>query len=102
MSNTVQLVAGRNSAAALTSLPEPTNFMRLLRQLSAAVLVVSSLLSAQSAVAQSGPTAKPTLFIYTPASGSNPATFVPPASVGKIFNTVGDSREIQFALKFIF
>jgi len=42
------------------------------------------------------------LFIYTPASGSNPATFVPPASVGKIFNTVGDSREIQFALKFIF
>jgi hypothetical protein len=42
------------------------------------------------------------LFIYTPASAGNPATFVPPASVGKIFSTVGDSREIQFALKFIF
>lgn len=40
--------------------------MRLLRQLSAAVFAVSSVLSAQSAVAQSGPTAKPTLFIYTP------------------------------------
>jgi hypothetical protein len=42
------------------------------------------------------------VFIYTPASGNNPATFVPPASVGRIFNTVGDSREIQFALKFLF
>jgi hypothetical protein len=42
------------------------------------------------------------VFIYTPASGSNPATFVPPASVGRIFSTVGESREIQFALKFIF
>lgn len=42
--------------------------MRLLRQLSAVVLAVSSLLSAKSAVAQTGPTAKPTLFIYTPAT----------------------------------
>ena len=42
------------------------------------------------------------VFIYTPASGNNPAAFVPPASVGRIFNTVGDSREIQFALKFLF
>ena len=42
------------------------------------------------------------VYTYTPASAGKPATFAPPASVGKIFNTVGDSREIQFALKFIF
>jgi hypothetical protein len=42
------------------------------------------------------------VYTYTPASGGKPATFALPASVGKIFNTVGDSREIQFALKFIF
>ncbi len=34
-------------------------------------------------------------------SGNN-INFTPTGSAGKIFNTVGDSREIQFALKFIF
>jgi len=27
---------------------------------------------------------------------------MPTASAGKIFNTIGDAREIQFGLKFIF
>lgn len=42
------------------------------------------------------------IFTYIPASGNTPARFDPTASVGRIFSTVGDSREIQFALKFIF
>ncbi len=42
------------------------------------------------------------IFTFTPASGGTPAPFTRSASVGKIFNTVGDSRELQFALKFIF
>jgi hypothetical protein len=42
------------------------------------------------------------LFTFTPASGNTPAKFDPTSGVGKIFNTVGDSRELQFALKFIF
>lgn len=42
------------------------------------------------------------VFTFTPASGSTPASFKPTASGGKIFSTIGDSRELQFALKFIF
>lgn len=42
------------------------------------------------------------LFTFIPAAGSTPAGFRPTASVGKIFSTASDSREIQFALKFIF
>jgi hypothetical protein len=42
------------------------------------------------------------LFTYTPAAEGAPARFAPAASVGKIFSTVGDSREIQFALKLVF
>ncbi|HEV3468928.1 MAG TPA: carboxypeptidase regulatory-like domain-containing protein [Pyrinomonadaceae bacterium] len=42
------------------------------------------------------------IYTFTPASGVRPARFAPAASVGKIFNTVGDSREIQFGVKFIF
>ena len=42
------------------------------------------------------------VFSYTPASGNTPAKFAPTASLGQIFSTVGDAREIQFALKFIF
>jgi len=42
------------------------------------------------------------IFTFIPASGKTPASFMPTASAGKIFNTVGDAREIQFGLKFIF
>ncbi len=42
------------------------------------------------------------VFTFIPASGNTPAQFVRTASAGKIFNTVGDSRELQFALKFVF
>jgi hypothetical protein len=42
------------------------------------------------------------IYTFIPATGGRPASFTPAASVGKIFNTVGDSRELQFALKFIF
>ncbi len=42
------------------------------------------------------------VFNFFPASGNAPARFEPTASAGRIFSTVGDSREIQFALKFIF
>ncbi|MEW5974662.1 MAG: carboxypeptidase regulatory-like domain-containing protein [Acidobacteriota bacterium] len=42
------------------------------------------------------------IYNYLPPSGSQPARFVRAASMGKIFGTIGDSREIQFALKFIF
>jgi hypothetical protein len=42
------------------------------------------------------------IFRYLPPSGGRPGRFESPASVGKIFGTVGDSREIQFGLKFIF
>jgi len=42
------------------------------------------------------------VFTFIPRSGNTPARFDGTASVGKIFNTIGDSREIQFALKFIF
>lgn len=42
------------------------------------------------------------VFSYIPASGSSPGTFIPTPTAGKIFSTVGDSREIQVALKFIF
>jgi hypothetical protein len=42
------------------------------------------------------------VFNFIPASGSTPARFEPSASVGRIFSTAGDSREIQMGLKFIF
>jgi hypothetical protein len=42
------------------------------------------------------------IYNYTPAAGGKPARFSQAGSVGKIFSTIGDSREIQFALKFIF
>lgn len=42
------------------------------------------------------------VFSYIPASGSRPATFIRTTTAGRIFNTVGDSREIQLAVKFIF
>ena len=42
------------------------------------------------------------IFSFIPAAAGAPARFPPTASVGKIFSTAGDSREIQFALKFIF
>lgn len=42
------------------------------------------------------------IFTFIPPAGSTPARFTPTPSVGRIFSTVGDSREIQFALKFIF
>lgn len=42
------------------------------------------------------------LYTYIPAAGTTPAGFARTASVGKIFGTVSDSREIQFGLKFIF
>lgn len=42
------------------------------------------------------------IFNYTPASGSNPASFTRTPSAGRIFSTVGDARELQLALKFIF
>ncbi|HVN80997.1 MAG TPA: hypothetical protein VMW38_18550, partial [Terriglobia bacterium] len=42
------------------------------------------------------------IYSYTPAAGGKPARFSQAGSVGEIFSTVGDSREIQFALKFVF
>ena len=50
------------------------------------------------------------IFTFVPASGSNPASFTQTLNAGRIFNTVGsnfgsslgDARELQFALKFIF
>jgi hypothetical protein len=42
------------------------------------------------------------LFTFVPASSSRPASFSPTAGFGRIFNTIGDARELQFALKFIF
>lgn len=42
------------------------------------------------------------IFNYIPAASGRPPSFTQAASVGRIFGTVGDSREIQFALKFIF
>jgi hypothetical protein len=42
------------------------------------------------------------VFNYLPASGGIPARFVQASGVGRIFTTVGDSREFQFALKFVF
>jgi len=44
----------------------------------------------------------PQVFTYLPASGSTPAVFLPSASAGKIFTTIGDAREIQFGIKFVF
>jgi outer membrane receptor protein involved in Fe transport len=42
------------------------------------------------------------VFNFTPAAGTTPASFTRVGTAGKIFSTVGDSREIQFGLKFIF
>lgn len=42
------------------------------------------------------------VFSYVPVSSSGPAKFIPSATAGKIFSTVGESREIQLAVKFIF
>ena len=50
------------------------------------------------------------IFTFVPGSGSNPATFNQTLNAGRIFNTVGsnfgsslgDARELQFALKLIF
>jgi carboxypeptidase family protein/TonB-dependent receptor-like protein len=39
---------------------------------------------------------------YFPAASGSPARFVQAPSIGRIFSTVGDSREFQFALKFVF
>jgi len=42
------------------------------------------------------------IFTFIPASGGRPPSFLPTASIGQIFSTVSDSRELQFALKFVF
>ena len=42
------------------------------------------------------------IFTFVPAASGKPASFNPTASVGQIFSTVTDSRELQFALKFVF
>ncbi|MGH9425281.1 MAG: hypothetical protein ACRD2L_03125, partial [Terriglobia bacterium] len=42
------------------------------------------------------------VYNYFPAASGSPARFVQAPSVGRIFSTVGDSREFQFALKFVF
>lgn len=42
------------------------------------------------------------VFRYVAPSGSRPASFQSSNSVGKIFGTIGESREFQFGLKFIF
>ena len=42
------------------------------------------------------------IYNYFPAASGSPASFLQAPSVGRIFSTVGDSRELQFALKFVF
>ncbi len=42
------------------------------------------------------------VFTFVPGSGSTPASFTRTASAGKIFSTIGDSRELQFVLKLMF
>jgi Carboxypeptidase regulatory-like domain/TonB dependent receptor/TonB-dependent Receptor Plug Domain len=42
------------------------------------------------------------VFSFLPGSGSNPASFVRTTGAGKIFSTVGDSRDLQFALRLVF
>jgi hypothetical protein len=42
------------------------------------------------------------VFNFLPPAGTTPAIFNPVSSAGKIFSTVGDSRELQLAVKFIF
>ena len=42
------------------------------------------------------------VFTYLPVSGTTPARFTPTSGAGRIFATIGDSREIQFGLKYIF
>jgi hypothetical protein len=42
------------------------------------------------------------VFNFVPASGNTPAAFNPVGSAGSIFSTVGDAREIQLGIKFIF
>jgi hypothetical protein len=42
------------------------------------------------------------VFNFVPPAGSTPAAFNPVSSAGRIFSTIGDSREIQLAVKFIF
>jgi hypothetical protein len=42
------------------------------------------------------------IFTFVPASGNTPAAFAPTPGVGRIFSTIGDSREIQLGVKLIF
>jgi Carboxypeptidase regulatory-like domain/TonB-dependent Receptor Plug Domain len=42
------------------------------------------------------------VFNFVPPAGSTPAAFNPVSSAGRIFSTVGDAREIQLGIKFIF
>jgi hypothetical protein len=42
------------------------------------------------------------IYNYLPAASKTPANFIQAPSLGRVFATVGDSREIQFGVKFIF